>query len=71
VLLYGDSWFWSPIPGVGNLADKFNDFGCGQAMSLVSIRASASSTRYRGASRDRHIAVASFRRVTATYDQYV
>lgn len=37
VLLFGDSWFWYPIPGVGSLADKFNDFGRGQALSLVSI----------------------------------
>jgi hypothetical protein len=37
VLLFGDSWFWYPIPGVGNLADKFNDFGYLQALALVSI----------------------------------
>jgi hypothetical protein len=37
VLLFGDSWFWYPIPGVGSLADKFNDFGRAQALSLVSI----------------------------------
>ena len=37
VLLFGDSWFWYPIPGVGNLADKFNDFGRAQALSLVSV----------------------------------
>ena len=37
VLLFGDSWFWYPIPGVGNLADRFNDFGRLQAMSMVSI----------------------------------
>lgn len=37
VLLFGDSWFWYPIPGVGSLADKFNDFGRAQAIALVSI----------------------------------
>jgi len=37
VLLFGDSWFAYPIPEVGNLADKFNDFNPLQAMSLVAI----------------------------------
>ena len=37
VLLYGDSWFWYPIPGVGSLADKFNDFGYAQSIPFVSI----------------------------------
>src|SRR5262245_46499662 len=38
-LLFGDSWFWYPIPGVGSLADKFNDFWYLQEISFVSIGA--------------------------------
>lgn len=27
VLCFGDSWFWYPIPGIGNLSDRFVQFG--------------------------------------------
>ncbi len=37
ILLFGDSWFFYFTPGVGNLANRFLDFGRGQAMDFVAI----------------------------------
>ncbi len=37
VLCFGDSWFWYPIPGVGNLCDRFLDFGRGQSLDICAI----------------------------------
>lgn len=37
VLCFGDSWFWYPIPGVGNLSSRFLEFGRYQAIDFVSI----------------------------------
>ncbi len=35
VLCFGDSWFWYPVPGVGNLPDRFLDFSPTQAIDLA------------------------------------
>ena len=37
VLCFGDSWFWYPIPGVGNLANRFLDFGQPLGLDIVAI----------------------------------
>ncbi|MDP2786969.1 MAG: hypothetical protein Q8O79_02690 [Pseudomonadota bacterium] len=37
VLCFGDSWFWYPIPGIGNLSNRFLDFGKYQAIDIVAI----------------------------------
>lgn len=37
VLCFGDSWFWYPIPGIGNLSNRFLDFGRFQSMDVVAI----------------------------------
>jgi hypothetical protein len=37
VLAFGDSWFWYPIPGIGNLSNRFLDFGRYQAIDFVAI----------------------------------
>ena len=37
VLCFGDSWFWYPIPGVGNLSNRFLDFGKFQSIDIAAI----------------------------------
>lgn len=37
VLSFGDSWFWYPIPGIGNLSNRFLDFGRYQAIDIVAL----------------------------------
>lgn len=37
VLCFGDSWFWYPIPGIGNLSNRFLDFGKHQAIDIAVI----------------------------------
>lgn len=37
VLCFGDSWFGYPIPGIGNLSNRFLDFGRYQSIDIVGI----------------------------------
>lgn len=37
VLCFGDSWFWYPIPGIGNLCNRFLDYGRYQSIDIVAI----------------------------------
>lgn len=37
VLCFGDSWFWYPIPGIGNLSNRFLEFGRYQAIDIVAV----------------------------------
>lgn len=37
VLCFGDSWFWYPIPGIGNLSNRLLDFGRYQAIDIVTL----------------------------------
>ena len=35
VLCFGDSWFWYPIPVIGNLPSRFLEFGSNQAIDFA------------------------------------
>lgn len=37
VLCFGDSWFWYPIPGIGNLANRLLEFGRYQSIDIAAI----------------------------------
>ena len=48
VLCFGDSWFWYPIPGIGNLSNRFLDFGKYQAIDFVAIGKNGMEIAYPG-----------------------
>lgn len=39
VLCFGDSWFWYPIPGIGNLCNRFVTFARHEAIDFVALGA--------------------------------
>lgn len=48
VLCFGDSWFWYPIPGIGNLSNRLLDFGRYQAIDIVAIGKNGMEIAYPG-----------------------
>lgn len=48
VLCFGDSWFWYPIPGIGNLSNRLLDFGKHQAIDIVAIGKNGMEIAYPG-----------------------
>lgn len=48
VLAFGDSWFWYPIPGIGNLSNRFLDFGRYQAIDIVALGKNGMEIAYPG-----------------------
>lgn len=48
VLCFGDSWFWYPIPGVGNLSNRFLDFGRRHAIDVAALGKNGMEIAYPG-----------------------
>lgn len=48
VLAFGDSWFWYPIPGIGNLANRFLEFGRHKAIDIVALGKNGMEIAYPG-----------------------
>lgn len=48
VLCFGDSWFWYPIPGIGNLSNRLLDFGRYQAIDIAVIGKNGMEVAYPG-----------------------
>lgn len=48
VLCFGDSWFWYPIPGVGNLSNRLLDFGQYQSIDIAAIGKNGMEIAYPG-----------------------
>lgn len=48
VLCFGDSWFWYPIPGIGNLSNRLLDFGKHQDIDFAVIGKNGMEIAYPG-----------------------